>query len=251
MAAARGWICNSGAKDGGFGVRRRRAASPTRDVPAPAMSSSHLSVMRIQGTSQTKCHTKGLAIMSKQDEQARGWARGLGTVTFCMGGHTMPSADGQGAAAPRGGSAAKGGRHGQHHRGTSQRCQGADTVPTQGPRAGQQLAGGFPSSCPSSRLASHPELGCKRLSCDRRLPVRSRLGAGAAGRVGSGRAGPGRARRCRTLSARHRPQRHAAPQAFQRRGQGAGTQEGGCWFPLHRRCPGTSRDVRAWGAAEC
>lgn len=188
MAAARGWICNSGAKDGGFGVRRRRAASPTRDVPAPAMSSSHLSVMRIQGTSQTKCHTKGLAIMSKQDEQARGWARGLGTVTFCMGGHTMPSADGQGAAAPRGGSAAKGGRHGQHHRGTSQRCQGADTVPTQGPRAGQQLAGGFPSSCPSSRLASHPELGCKRLSCDRRLPVRSRLGAGAAGRVGSGRA---------------------------------------------------------------
>lgn len=157
---------------------------------------------------QVKCHAEGLAIMSQQDEQARGRAgqRGWGLSPFAWGSTRCATADGPGAASLGGG--------------TAERCQGADTVPAQGPRAGQQLGGGFPSSCPSPRFASHPEHGCKRLSCDRQLPVLvSRLGAGTAGRC----------RRCRTPSPRHRPQRHAPPQAFQRRGQGAGTQEGECW----------------------
>lgn len=199
-------------------MRRCRAASPARGVPAGAssgvtMSTSHLCVMpsredlQIQGTSQAKCHAEGLAIMSQQDEWPQRWARhkDWGLSPFARGNTRCPTADGQGAASPRGG--------------TAERCQDADTVPAQGPRAGQQLGGGFPSSCPSPRSASHPEHGCKRLSCDRQLPVRSRLGAGAAGR----------SLRCWTLSPCHRPQRHAAPQAFQRRGQGAGTQEGECW----------------------
>lgn len=98
--------------------------------------------------------------------------------------HTMPI-----CRWPRG-SITEGRQHCRGEAGHGQRHRGADTVLTQGPRAGQQLGGGFPSSCPSPRLASHPEHGCKRLSCDRQLPVRSRLGAGAAGRDVLGAAGP-------------------------------------------------------------
>lgn len=90
----------------------------------------------MQGTSQTRCYTEGLVIMRWQGECV-GTGSGA-TFTFARG-DVVPTS-----------SITK--RH-QHHSGVAG-CRQAS--PPQGPWAGEQLCGGFPSSCPSLRTRQPP-----------------------------------------------------------------------------------------------
>lgn len=93
-------------------------------------------------------------------------------------------------------------------------------IPPRGPGQGSSFVEGFLPPAPARAPAGRPApRRCKRLSCDRRLPVRFPASVPVLRYVPC-QAPP---ERC-TLAAG--PQHHAAPQALQRRGERARTQEG-------------------------